>query len=900
MGDDQAASADSGGPLLISKMTPPELPSWIVRRSRIDKCIDKGLRRGMMTIISGPPGAGKSIALAVWLAGRRWPGPVAWLTVDEYDNQPGLFWRHLSAALQLAGIPVPAGGGTSADGQDPDQLLGIASALAAQQPPAVLILDNLHLLHEPGLASGLCYVLQHAKPGLRVIVSSRTDQPLPLHQYLLTGDLTQISADQLTFTGPECKLLLEKHGVTAYSESLMSLARQTEGWAAGLRFVAIGLCGRAEEAAESLSAAEQAITAYLTTEVFDPQPADVADFLLRTSVPDVISSDLAAALTDSGHGAVTLSGLVRANTFIQPTGGGWYRYHPLFAEVLRAMLQDQDPGLTAALQRRAAVWFRQRGQVPDAAQYAVRSGDWQLAARIVVDDLAVTRLLDPYKGQVMAASLQRVPPGAKWAQPQPFLVAAAVALASQDHHSSAAWLDRADDLLRQQTIDHELPSRLAAALIRFELAQGSGDQDVLYSAATEAEAVLGRMPAGVRAQHAELTVRVVSDRGGAALALGRLDEAGRILADAAALPLPAAGAAELAAELATCAGRLAVAEALRGGLVRAAELASRGLAYSAAASGNLDEEPPPNVPADIALAWVHLERNDLAQVRVSLKRAEAGLRIRRDRVAAALAALVAARLYLAEGGHAAAIRILSRARQGWSPAAWLDRRLTLAEARAHVMAGDIQAALDAADRCGGDSMLDAAVVRAQARVAAGDLKALGHRLHHAFKSVVDEPGNALDPALLDALLLDAQIHYANGDRAAGRRSLARALRLGRGEDVRLPFTLERAWILPVLRTDAELAQSYQALFQPTLADRGRDAVRSLITRSDEPAVVEPLTEREQEVLKYVAQLLSTAEIANELYISVNTVKTHLKSVHRKLAVAHRREAVRRARELKLL
>jgi LuxR family maltose regulon positive regulatory protein len=244
--------------------------------------------------------------------------------------------------------------------------------------------------------------------------------------------------------------------------------------------------------------------------------------------------------------------------------------------------------------------------------------------------------------------------------------------------------------------------------------------------------------------------------------------------------------------------------------------------------------------------------------------------------------------------------MLTRTRQGWSPPAWLERRLMLAEARAHAMAGDIQAALEAADRCGGDSTLDVTVVRAQARVAAGDLKALEQRMHSAVDSAVDEPGTVLDPALLEALLLDARIRYASGDRMAGRHSLARALQLGRSEDVRLPFVMERAWILPVLRTDTELAQSYQALFQPDPGGHGHDALRSLITRPGEPAVVEPLTEREQEVLKHVAQLLSTAEIANELYISVNTVKTHLKSVHRKLAVAHRREAVRRAKELKLL
>ena len=153
--------------------------------------------------------------------------------------------------------------------------------------------------------------------------------------------------------------------------------------------------------------------------------------------------------------------------------------------------------------------------------------------------------------------------------------------------------------------------------------------------------------------------------------------------------------------------------------------------------------------------------------------------------------------------------------------------------------------------------------------------------------------------MLDALLIDARVHYASGESAAGRASLARALRAARGEDIRLPFKLEHSWLFPLLRADAELARSYQTLFQSETIASIPQALRPLAALV-EPALVEPLTEREQEVLRRVAQLLSIVEIANELYISVNTVKTHLKSVHRKLAVTHRREAVRRAKQLKLL
>ena len=264
------------------------------------------------------------------------------------------------------------------------------------------------------------------------------------------------------------------------------------------------------------------------------------------------------------------------------------------------------------------------------------------------------------------------------------------------------------------------------------------------------------------------------------------------------------------------------------------------------------------------------------------------------------ASLVAARLHLAEGRHAVAIRMLGRARQGWPVPGWLERRLTLAEAGAATMGGDAGAALAAADRCGGADELDVATARAAAWMAAGEIKAARAALRGALERAGEDPEHILDPSLLEALLLDARIHYAVGDRAAGRDSLVRALRIGRSEDVRLPFAMERAWIVPVLRTDAELTAGYQALFQPLQARNGDDDLQSLLTELGQSPVVEPLTGREREVLRRVAQLMSTAEIANELYISVNTVKTHLKSVHRKLAVTHRREAVRRAQQLKLI
>jgi len=700
------------GPLLRSKITPPGVPSWAVDRPRIGKRLVQGVRHGMLTVVSGPAGAGKTTALAAWVARGHWPGPVAWLTLDEYDNQPDSFWRYLSAALRRAGIALPA--------EQVTTRAPVTAVLEAQRPPAVLILDNLHLLRAPGIADELACMLRQARAGLRVIIAARGEPPLPLRQFLLSGDLTEIRADQLAFTVPEAKLL--------------------------------------------------------------------------------------------------------------------------------------------------------HGDLPAVVRYATRAGEWQLAARAVVDELAMDRLLDPGQGRDLVAGLGEVPSGASWRLPQPFLAAAGIALAAGDAGAGTTWLGRADHLLRRLSIDQEVPSRFAAAVIRFELARWAGDPDAMYSAAAQAGTALSRLPAQARARHPELDGQVLARQGSAELWLGHLDQASKALAQAG------------------CTGGLALTEALNGRLGRAEELATRpGAERPEAAS----------VPADLALAWARLERDDLPGARNSLKRAETGLRTRGDRAAAAVGALVAARLHLAEGRPEAAARMLDRAREGWPVPAWLEHRLTLAEARVRTLAGDTAAALAAADRCAAACPLGAAVARAAAWAGAGDLKSAGRALRRALESAAGDPGHILEPALLDALLLDARLGYASGDHPAARRSLARALRIACGENVRLPFAMEQGWLGPVLGTDAGLSGMFQALYRGDAGSRGHDD-------RDDPgdlvagAFVEPLTGREHDVLARVAQLMSTAEIANELCISINTVKTHLKSVHRKLAVTHRREAVRRARQLKLL
>ena len=288
-----------------------------------------------------------------------------------------------------------------------------------------------------------------------------------------------------------------------------------------------------------------------------------------------------------------------------------------------------------------------------------------------------------------------------------------------------------------------------------------------------------------------------------------------------------------------------------------------------------------------------MARNELREARTFLKQADAALGESPDKLIGAVAYVVAAAGALAEGRARVAVQIVTRARSGWLVPAWLDEQLSLVESRAWAAAGNVRAALAAAERAG-DSMA-AAVTLASARAMAGDRNGALRVLAPALAACSQLP----DPVRLSAFLTDARLCYACGDTAHGRRTLASALRLAEREQLRLALMLERSWLEPVLRRDPDLADAHRYLLTPIL---GAEQLPAPAKDQNQPPVLvfEPLTERELEVLTRVSGMLNTAEVAGEMYISVNTVKTHLRNIYRKLAAAHRNEAVRRARELQLI
>jgi LuxR family maltose regulon positive regulatory protein len=876
-------------PVLISKITVPSLPAWAVKRPYIEDLIAAGAR-GPLTTITGPPGSGKTMAIALWSAANSDPGIMVWITIDDYDNRPKVFWSYVVAALRRAGIAVPRIPATAPRGTvDHVFLLRLASVLAAQVPPVVIVLDDLHLLTEHDTLDGLTYVLKNGAPGLHLVVSSRMDPLLPMHRYRLNGELTEIRADDLAFSLRESSVLLAQHGVTVSAATLDRIVARTEGWAAGIRLTAISLDGHPdpEQFVKEFDAEESAITGYLVDEVLNAQPASIRDFLLRTSILSQVSADIARELSDDEQATDILPALARTNAFVRPIGHGWYRYHSLLSTVLRLKLRREYPGQVPEMHRRAAHWYQRGGFLTEAVQHAAQAGDWPFAARIAMDELAIGQLIETRGNQSLAEGFRRMPADPAWRQPGPLLVTAAIELSRSEGIPDGSALDAAEGILDQLPAGDEIPTRLAAALVRLAVSRRIGDLDAARAAVARAETLLAEVPGSQVARHPEIHAQVKSGRGVVEFWSGDLKAAAATFSSAIAVPDP-----ESTFERADCLGYLALVEALRGRLSQVTELATQ-----AAAEGSdvIAESVSPAWP--VALACVHLERNELRQVHRQLKLADRALRLTPDKLTGAIACLVAARCQLAEGDTRAASEMAGRARLGWSPPRWLERRLTLVQSRAYAAAGDTESAVDAAGHAEPEQALEVAVTLAQAWLAAGDHQAA----RRALATGVANPGEPSEQIRLEGWLVDARISYGGGDGVRGRRSLEHALRLGKPERLRLAFAMERTWIRPVLRRDAELAHAYQDLLQPGQpATSSRLPVRRPDPDQAAPVIVERLSEREHEVLQRLSGMLSTAEIATEMYISVNTVKTHLRSIYRKLSAGHRGEAVRRARQLELI
>ncbi|MER7730398.1 LuxR C-terminal-related transcriptional regulator [Streptomyces erythrochromogenes] len=894
-------------PMLTARFTAPAVPKTLVHRPELLERLTAGVQ-GPLTLINGPAGSGKTVLTAHWAAaGGRAPRPPVWLTVEP-DDAPGVFWAYVLEALHRGGVELPAavGAPTRAEGVTQSFLVRLAAGLAesGSARPVVLVLDQFDTAQPPAMTEGLDFVLRHAAGGLRIVLTSRTDSLLPLHRYRAAGEIAEIRHADLRFTHADAEALLAEHRLHLSQAGIRLLVERTEGWAAGVRLCALAMQRSPDPEAfvRQFAADRTTIADYLLTEVLDAQPPATQDLLLRVSVTDRVHPDLADALTGRDDGARTLAGLARDNAFLeQVDASAWYRLHPLFAEVLRAHLRRRHPGLEQQLHGRAARWLAGTGRLNEAVVQGAAAGDWPFAAGRLVDALAIGRLFTGLEAEQLNRAFAALPADAPGAAPA--LVGAAARLVVQDLPGYEEAVRRADSLLGP---DSGAPARLSRAFLGVLAGRAARDPAATERAAADAERVLGELPAPPAAAHPELRALLLAALGAVRLGAGRLDAARSALTaavDACAEPATEPGTeAGTRYPLCDALGSLALVELLRGRLGRAAEHARASLVVAEQAA-----LPPGrrSGTGHLVLAGVAFERGDLPAARshLDLSAATAAAGPRPEPAAAVQAAVVGARIAAAEGDAEAALTVLARLRpagtapQAGQPPAWAADALAVAESAVHLARGDAEAALRVLDAapCGRP---EHALARARALLAAG-------RTGPAARELAGLPADdgLPVPVRVGARLLGAEIAAADGRTGEAQRKLAEAVELARPEELRRPFADGGPWVRRNLRaTSRPTPRPGRTADGRTgrTAQSGRTGPGGPGGPDAPPPVVEALSARETEVLRQAARMLSTEEIAAELYLSANTVKTHLKSIYRKLCVTRRSDAVHRAQDLGLL
>ena len=377
--------------LLATKLHLPRPQADLVPRPRLAEALDKGMARALI-VVSAPAGFGKTALLADWI--REEGKLAAWLSLDPADNDPARFWRHAAAALDRVRPGIGERVGPLLGPPAPREFTGLVAALInelAGQPgndEILLVLDDYHLIGSESVHGSLAFLLEHRPPGLRLVLATRADPPLPLARLRARGQLTELRAAELRFTtGEAAALLHQATDADLPSAAVSALTKRTEGWAVGLHLAALSLRGHPDAAGfvEAFSGSHRYVLDYLAGEVLEQQPEHVRAFLLETSVLDRLSGELCETVTGRTDSQAMLEAIERAGLFLMPLDQVrvWWRYHQLFADLLRARLRQEQPGKLPGLHRSAAAWCEAHGLVDEAIQHAVAGGDAVWAARLI-------------------------------------------------------------------------------------------------------------------------------------------------------------------------------------------------------------------------------------------------------------------------------------------------------------------------------------------------------------------------------------------------------------------------------------------------------------------------------------------------------------------------------------
>jgi LuxR family maltose regulon positive regulatory protein len=483
--------------LLLTKLRPPVVGPGLIERPRLIDALSATARHGL-TVVLAPLGYGKTTLLTDWWQRIHRRGPVvAWLSLDEPENDPTLFWRYVVGALREAGSPV----GVAADiqlcapGSDPrGAVIGLLNELASQPRPTILVLDDYHAIREPRCHDLMALFLDRAPAHVHVVIASRADPPLPLGAIRASGRLAELREPELRLTAAEAAEFIRSSASLSLTDDQMALlVARTEGWAAALRLAVVWLTGEPDrdEALRNFAGDNRHLADYLAEHLLDALDPQLERFLLRTSVLTRMCAPLCEAVTGQTGAADLLAAIERANLLLIPLDGRrqWFRYHHLFAELLQAELTRREPQLVGALHRRACAWHRRHGTAREAFEHAMEAGDHVVAAEVVIG--CWTRMVGTGRSDTLRRWLERFPLAALVARPElGYIGAAATGRSGGDEADVDRWLRIADaavadgshrvrhassstingDLVRAQFVYRDVPAAAAVAQRAADLA----------------------------------------------------------------------------------------------------------------------------------------------------------------------------------------------------------------------------------------------------------------------------------------------------------------------------------------------------------------------------------------------------------------------------------------------
>jgi LuxR family maltose regulon positive regulatory protein len=883
--------------LITTKLSVPRRRPDLVPRPRLIERLDEGAQRGL-TLISAPAGFGKTTLLSDWSRQSEWP--VAWICLNDGDNDPASFLSYLIAAIGTVYEGVGAEPlAMLRSGSPPIEpvLIMLCNEIAQLPHDFVLVLDDYHVIENELLHEAVSFLLYHLPPQMHLVITGRADPPLPLSRLRGRGQLAELHAEDLRFTPEEAAEFLDRTMRLDLSpESVAALEERTEGWVVGLQLAAHAMRGRenASDFIEAFAGGNRYVFDYLADEVLACQPERIRDFLLRTSIVERLMGPLCEALTGSANGRAMLENLERANLFLIPLDeeGRCYRYHHLFADFLRDRLERTHPDVVPELHRRASLWYEKNGYSYEAVDHALAGRNHERVADLIEETggtwwtrsehSTLLRWLEALPDELMRArprlcvihawafthagrldeaesrlaEAERLPAAENEAHRamggEIFAVRARIASMREDAARAIEFTRRALDLLPED--DLYLRGELALNLGYAHWTTGDiAEASEAFAEAASSSQTAGNLRAAVFAIWYQATLEMIGGRLRSADEL--LQRARRLTGDHDGQPLSAVGIVHVGmAQLLYERGDLDGAERhLKEGI----ELAKRG------------SEAKVLVVGYVNLARVLMARGDAEH---SLIKIQEAWRLAQWTAAGAWPPVDAwrARLLLARGDVVSAARWSREYRKSEDYLSYprILERITMARILLAQNKAD-----EALDFLG--ELLEAAETKEQ----------MGH--------------------VIEVLVLQALAFEVRGETERALAALERSLALAEPEGYVRTFVDEGAPMAALLtklleeRRDGTSPWYVDRLLTQILADAAVSEGSSP-RRTDGSPLLEPLSERELEVLQLIADGLSNREIAQRLFVSVGTVKAHVNHVYGKLLVRSRTQAVARARELQLI